>query len=93
MIRPSIKSVLLDEILHDVKDEILKAMEKHEPMPTIHHGKAVIQEELDELWDEIKEQHPSTKLLREEALQVAAMGVRFIFDLCIPQSAKEEIEE
>ena len=41
----------------------------------------MIQEELDELWDDIKTNKPPI-VQRTEAIQVAAMAVRFILDLC-----------
>ena len=46
-----------------------------------HEGYGVILEELDELWDEIKLQSPDRGRLRKEAIQVAAMAVRFIKEL------------
>lgn len=50
-------------------------------MNTPHEGYAVILEELDELWVEIKKKKPDTQEMRKEAIQVAAMAVRFIEDL------------
>jgi hypothetical protein len=49
-----------------------------------HEGYAVILEELDELWEEIKRKPTAEgKLaLRREAVQVAAMGLRFLVDCC-----------
>lgn len=48
-----------------------------------HCGYAVILEELDELWDEIKKRHGERDLerMRREACQVAAMALRFMVDL------------
>jgi hypothetical protein len=45
-----------------------------------HEGYAVILEELDELWDEIKANGPQGRL-QDEAVQVAAMALRFLIDL------------
>ena len=42
-----------------------------------HEGYAVIKEELDELWDDVK----SNINAHKEAIQIAAMAVRFIVDL------------
>ena len=49
-----------------------------------HEGYAVILEELDELWQEVKASKPGSDrdAMRKEALQVAAMAVRFIQDVC-----------
>jgi hypothetical protein len=52
----------------------------HRKMSSFHEGKAIIEEELDELWDEVKKKRPSKKALRNEAVQLAAMAVRFILD-------------
>ena len=46
-----------------------------------HEGYAVIKEELDELWDEIKGNADCTRLAAE-AVQVAAMALRFVMDVC-----------
>lgn len=46
-----------------------------------HEGYAVMKEELDELWDEIKKQHPDNDRLRDEAIQVGAMAIKFIESL------------
>ena len=41
-------------ICEKVKGELLSATEKFGPFNSTHEGYAVIKEELDELWDEIK---------------------------------------
>jgi len=43
-----------------------------------HEGYAVLLEELDELWDEIKKERPDNNRMREEAIQVGAMAIKFI---------------
>jgi hypothetical protein len=61
--------------------EALRAGDKKNPFNSLHEGYAVILEELDELWEEVKEkQHPRDRL-RTEALQVAAMAIRFAAEL------------
>jgi hypothetical protein len=49
-----------------------------------HEGYAVLLEEVDELWDEIKgpDDSKQTARMRAEAIQVAAMAIRFIEDVC-----------
>lgn len=68
-------------ILVEVEEEVARASAKHSPMPTHHHGWAVIKEELDELWEEIRKQPRDREAMRAEAIQIAAMAVRFIRDL------------
>ena len=46
-----------------------------------HEGFAVLKEEVDELWDEVKRKHPSNEQLREEAIQIGAMALRFLNEL------------
>lgn len=88
---PQPKLNLSDEIvLNLVREELKRARNKHTDMPSLFHGKAVIEEELDELWDLIKldkakltpfENEIVKRRMVEEAVQVAAMGVRFVVDL------------
>ena len=68
--------------LNEAAAELSRAMGVHGPMRGMHEGYAVILEELDELWDEIKKHNPDKKRIRAEALQVAAMALRFVADVC-----------
>jgi hypothetical protein len=56
-------------------------MRVHPEFTSKHHGYAVLLEELEELWDEIKKKKSSKPAMRDEAVQVAAMAMRFIHDL------------
>jgi len=71
----------IDRVLADLRAEVRRALEQHRPMQSAHCGYAVILEELDELWDEVKGNRGSENSARVEALQVAAMGVRYIIDI------------
>ena len=68
--------------INGVTLELSRAVQKHGSMHGPHEGYAVILEELDELWDEVKAQHPDRERLRAEACQVAATAVRFMVDVC-----------
>jgi hypothetical protein len=68
--------------VNDVISELTRARNKFPTFGNAHEGYAVILEELDELWDEIKKKNPSREELRAEAMQVAAMGLRFMIDVC-----------
>lgn len=69
-------------ILSEVGAEVVRAGTLHAPMHSHHEGYAVLQEEVEEAWDEIKKKRSERDLvkLREEMIQVAAMAVRFIHD-------------
>jgi hypothetical protein len=68
-----------------VQDEILAEIDRarhlHGPMHSPHEGWAVIQEELEELWELVKADQGTTPAARLEAVQVAAMAVRYVTDL------------
>lgn len=67
-------------ILQEVFIETQKAIEKHGSQSSPHEGYAVLLEELDELWDEIKADRGRMASARKEAIQVAAMAVRYVLD-------------
>jgi hypothetical protein len=72
----------VEQILNEVHEEIVRAMQKHpKSFNSPHEGYAVIQEELDELWETVKADFGRATVAREEAIQVAAMAVRYVLDL------------
>jgi hypothetical protein len=74
---------IVNRAVEDVVLELLRAMKKNGPQHSAHEGYAVILEELDELWDEVK-LNPSKRSdaeLRKEAMQTAAMALRFMIDV------------
>lgn len=73
----------VDAVTTEVLHEVLRAMAKFKPFNSAHEGYAVLLEEVDELWGEVKKnQHVRDRpLMRTEAIQCAAMAVRFILDI------------
>lgn len=65
----------------EIEEEYWSACEKFSSFHSTHEGYAVIKEELDELWDAIKKNRPTIEL-KGEAIQVAAMALRFLTDIC-----------
>lgn len=61
--------------------EFMRASDKHKPMNSPHEGFAVIQEEVDELWDEVKADRGRAASALTEAVQIAAMGLRYLYDM------------
>lgn len=78
----SAKEDKLNLVLDALRKEIGHAMAKHAPMHSAHEGHSVIREELDELWDHVKADTGHTKAAAVEALQIAAMGIRYVLDIC-----------
>lgn len=68
------------ELLKHVTDELARAQYKFPAFHSGHEGYAVIREELDELWDAIK--RDDRDAAGAEAIQVAAMAIRFVLDVC-----------
>jgi len=72
----------IKQALNTIKDEYIdNAVGTFDSFNTYHEGYAVLKEELDELWDEIKGKQRK-RVLIEEASQVGAMALRFLIDLC-----------
>jgi len=78
--------IVPNEVVDEVNlifNEFKLAKEKFPDLRSFHEGYSIILEELDELWYEIKNQPPlNTDLIKQQAIQVAAMSLRFITDLC-----------
>lgn len=64
-------------------DEMCSAREKFPPFHSTHEGFAVLKEEVDELWDCVKQKNRgnSDDMLRE-CVQIAAMAACFACELC-----------
>lgn len=68
--------------LTQLTEALSKARSKHpQNMRSYHEGYAVILEELDEVWELVKQQAPDKAALKKELLHVAAMCQRFAEDL------------
>lgn len=74
-------SLEMDRVSSSVLLELDKAMTKHKGMNSSHEAYAVLLEEMDEFWDEVKKQVPDKKNMRKELLQISAMAQRAILDL------------
>lgn len=80
----------LEDLAEDLQKEILQewqyARSKFGPFHSSHEGFAVLHEEFDELKDEVwsnETKNPErNQRMREEAIQVAAMALRFLTDVC-----------
>lgn len=72
--------------LGDAFNELMDAREVFGPMVSAHEGWAVLYEEVDELWTEVKGNKGDPvayrAAMRKEAVQVAAMAIAFIAEVC-----------
>ncbi len=61
----------------EVRDELTRARSRFGPIASLHEGYAVILEELDEFWEDVRSNDPD-RLIRayRELVQVAAMAQR-----------------
>lgn len=66
----------------EVVAEVLSARSKFGPMHGPHEGYAVLLEEVDELWDEVRCRNFNPENARKEAIQVAAMAICFAAEVC-----------
>jgi hypothetical protein len=66
------------EHLNSIFQEYLRAARLHPPFNSAHEGYAIVLEELDEVWFEVK--CNNLDAARAEMLQVAAMALRFLVD-------------
>ena len=72
-----------DDAFRDVQYELGRACQEYPPFASEHEGYAIIKEEIDELWEEIRKKpkdRDKTKIYKE-AMQVAAMSVRMMIDM------------
>ena len=74
-------STAMIKLIDEIYIELEWARLQHPDYHSAHEGYAVILEELDELWDEVKADGPKDRM-RAEAIQVAATAIRFIQDVC-----------
>ena len=74
-------TVTLDAMaLNAVADELQRARAKFGPMASTHEAYAVIKEEFDEFWEELRKKNPDFSNMRDELIQVAAMAIRAAVD-------------
>ncbi len=73
----------MQEILKEIIKEIESARNKYPCFHSNHEGYAVLLEEVEELWDYIKESKSikADDKMKKECIQIAAMSIRFIEDL------------
>ena len=76
----------------DVLKEFNRATNIYGAFFSAHEGYAILLEEVDELWDEVKKKRSVGNYQRmvDEAVQVAAMALRFIVDMSRLKDSEKE---
>lgn len=74
----------MQDLLDDASKELASAMVHFPPLNSAHEAFAVLKEEVDKLWDHVKTSQKLRDIaaMRKEAIQVAAMALRFAQDIC-----------
>lgn len=72
------------EVAMQAYREATHASELYPPMNSPHEGFSVLYEEVDELWQHVKVKQGKRNVaeMRAEAIQIAAMALRFAYDVC-----------
>ena len=75
-----VNDVIVRTNLDSIYTEYRRAIFLFPPFHSAHEGYAVLLEEVDELWDEIKgnKKPGAYERMRKEAIQVGAMALRFL---------------
>lgn len=73
---------MIDQIIDDVLFEYERACDQFTGFHSMHEGYAVITEEVDELWELVRQKNSHKKGAkgRQECIQIAAMAIRMIVD-------------
>lgn len=74
----------VDAVLASVRCEIDRARRKHKPFNSLHETYAVILEEMEEFWDEVRRTQNGSTMphdARNELIQIAAMAVSAVVDI------------
>jgi hypothetical protein len=76
-------------VVREVARELTDALDRFGSFTSPHEGWAVIREELDELWSHVIANTGRSPEARQEAIQVAAMGLRYAMDLTARESEEQ----
>lgn len=74
----------IKDLAFEVMGEVQSACGNWPEFNSAHEGYAVLLEEVDELWEHVKtnQKRRDIDAMRKEAIQIAAMAMRFALDIC-----------
>lgn len=78
-------------LIDEVQKELARARSLWPAFNSAHEGFAVLNEEVDELWEHVRMNQKKRDLvaMKAEARQVAAMALRFALDVCDEKSGRK----
>lgn len=78
------RMAVLEQVGEAITDELLQAISKWPPFNSAHEAFAVLHEEFDELKAHVwmNQKKRDLDAMKKEAIQVAAMAVRFASEVC-----------
>lgn len=81
-----------EQIINITLNELDYAMTMYPPFSSAHEGASVLREEFEELWDhvKVKQGKRDVNAMRAEAIQTAAMALRFAIDICGSEQAGQK---
>jgi hypothetical protein len=81
----------LDRALTEVGSEVIDARANWPPFNSAHEAFAVLSEEHAELWEHVRTKQSRRDLaaMRKEAIQVAAMAIRFATEVCTEERGRK----
>lgn len=77
----------VEGFVNDMENEAARARRKHQPFNSTHEAYAVILEELDEFWQEVKRREPDPDAMYAELVQIAAMAMCAALEVASPADA------
>ncbi len=77
--------------LYAVEQELKRARALYPSQHSAHEGYAVLLEEVDEFWDEVKMKKLDYQKARTELIHVAAMALRTIMDVIDPELERRKV--
>lgn len=82
---------MITDILEKVHAELKQAQNNWPVFNSAHEAFGVLSEEVDELWDHVKTNQRKRDLvaMQKEAVQVAAMALRFAIEVCDEQRGRK----
>jgi len=81
-VRKVVSAMKRNDAIRLVEAELTRAGRLHGAMNSLHEGLSVVEEEMCELRSSVYWPGRNQKEPRTEAIQLAAMAIRFLCDLC-----------